>query len=355
MNSGSAMSNKVAVSAEAAAAGKSTNGKKEKLDYYFDSYSHYGIHEEMIKDTIRTNTYRNAIVRNPHLFKGKTVLDIGCGTGILCLFAASAGAKKVIGIECAHIADQAKIIVKDNGFEEVIDIVKGKVEEVELSVEKVDIIISEWMGYFLLYESMLDTVLFARDKWLKPEGIMMPDRGVMFVAGLEDEQYKQQKVHFWDNVYNYNMSCVKQQVIDEPLVDVVNAAKVCTSCAAVLDINLYKVKKEDLDFYSKVELLVKRNDTCQALVSWFEVEFSKCHRPTGFSTGPHYQGTHWKQTVFYLPKDLMVTKDTKIQVAMSVERNYLENRRQLNISLDVNYPSAKIDENRQQKHSYVMR
>lgn len=48
----------------------------------------------------------------------------------------------------------------------VITLIKGKVEEVELPVDKVDIIISEWMGYFLLYESMLDTVLYARDKWL---------------------------------------------------------------------------------------------------------------------------------------------------------------------------------------------
>jgi protein arginine N-methyltransferase 1 len=87
---------------------------QQKLDYYFESYSHYGIHEEMIKDSIRTGTYKSAILDNPSLFKGKVVLDIGCGTGILCLFAASAGARKVIGIECAHIADKAKIIVKQN-------------------------------------------------------------------------------------------------------------------------------------------------------------------------------------------------------------------------------------------------
>lgn len=51
----------------------------------------------------------------------------------------------------------------------VITLVKGKIEEIELPVDKVDIIISEWMGYCLLYESMLDTVLFARDKWLVSE------------------------------------------------------------------------------------------------------------------------------------------------------------------------------------------
>merc|ERR1719150_1804748 len=121
------------------------DGKEEKLDYYFDSYSHYGIHEEMLKDTVRTQGYRNAILQNRQLFKDKVILDIGCGTGILCLFAAEAGAKKVYGIECAHIADAAVQIVKDNGYEKTIEIIRGKVEEVELPVEKVDVIISEWM------------------------------------------------------------------------------------------------------------------------------------------------------------------------------------------------------------------
>jgi protein arginine N-methyltransferase 1 len=51
-----------------------------------------------------------------------------------------------------------------------VTIIKAKVEEAVLPVDKVDIIISEWMGYFLIYESMLDTVLYARDKWLKPDG-----------------------------------------------------------------------------------------------------------------------------------------------------------------------------------------
>ena len=97
--------------------------------------------------------------------------------------------------------------------------IQGKVEEIELPVEKVDVIISEWMGYLLLYESMLDTVFYARDKWLSKEGQLFPDRCAMFVASIEDEEYKDEKVHFWDNVYNVNMSCIKQWVMREPLVD----------------------------------------------------------------------------------------------------------------------------------------
>jgi hypothetical protein len=71
---------------------------KTSKDYYFDSYSHFGIHEEMLKDEVRTRGYMRAIVQNKHLFQGKVVLDVGCGTGILCMFAAKAGAKAVYGV-----------------------------------------------------------------------------------------------------------------------------------------------------------------------------------------------------------------------------------------------------------------
>ncbi len=69
-------------------------------------------------------------------------------------------------VENAEIAFFAKEIIKNNGLSDKITVLKGKMEEIVLPVEKVDIIISEWMGYFLLYESMLDSVLWARDKYL---------------------------------------------------------------------------------------------------------------------------------------------------------------------------------------------
>ena len=103
-------------------------------------------------------------------------MDIGAGTGILSMFAARAGAKHVYAIEFAEIALFATEIIKKNGLEDRITVIKGKMEEIELPVPQVDIIISEWMGYFLLYESMLDSVLWARDKYLVKGGKMLPDR-----------------------------------------------------------------------------------------------------------------------------------------------------------------------------------
>jgi type I protein arginine methyltransferase len=84
----------------------------------------------------------------------QVVLDVGCGTGILSMFCARAGAACVIGIECSAIAVQAKQIVAANGLSDVVHIVQAKCEDVVAlpeGIEKVDIIVSEWMGYFLLY------------------------------------------------------------------------------------------------------------------------------------------------------------------------------------------------------------
>jgi len=65
----------------------------------------------MLKDEVRTLTYRDSMYHNRHLFKNKVVLDVGCGTGILCMFAAKAGARKVIGVgvDCVVVSDSKSL------------------------------------------------------------------------------------------------------------------------------------------------------------------------------------------------------------------------------------------------------
>lgn len=74
----------------------------------------------MLQDTVRTDAYRDFIYDNKHLFAGKVVLDVGCGTGILSLFCAKAGAAKVIAVDNSSIIDKAREIVFENGLSETI-------------------------------------------------------------------------------------------------------------------------------------------------------------------------------------------------------------------------------------------
>ncbi|KAH0473381.1 MAG: hypothetical protein KVP17_005015 [Porospora cf. gigantea B] len=321
-------------------------------DYYFNSYSHFGIHEEMLKDSVRTGAYRKAILDNSHLFKDKVVLDVGAGTGILSMFAAKAGAKKVIALECSEISELAERIIKDNGLSDKIVVVKGKAEEVDLSEiarelgetgEFVDIIVSEWMGYFLLYESMLDTVIFCRDKWLRQGGLLFPDRATLHVAAIEDGEYKREKLEFWDDVYGFDYGCMKRCVVEEPLVDTVEKTAMSTDSCCVLDIDLNTVTTDQLEFTSAFQIRAQRNDFVHALVVWFDCCFSACHRPLVFTTSPYGQYTHWKQSVLYLNNSLKIKAGESIAGVMCVRKND-RNPRDLDIKLHYDFKGEIMDD-----------
>ena len=184
------------------------------------------------------------------------MLDIGAGTGILSMFAAKNGAKHVYAVENAEIAYFAKEIVKRNNLESKVTVIKGKMEEIELPVEKVDIIISEWMGYFLLYEGMLDSILWARDKYLNKNGKMLPDTASVYLAAIEDQDYKSRKLSFWNSVYGFDMTVFKNVVVKEPLVDIVDSQAVCSKSFKILELDLLTVKKEELDFSNEYRLKI---------------------------------------------------------------------------------------------------
>ncbi|KAK0618089.1 S-adenosyl-L-methionine-dependent methyltransferase [Bombardia bombarda] len=275
----------------------------------------------------------NAIVQNKHLFKDKVVLDVGCGTAILSMFAVKAGAKHVIGVDMSTIILKAREIVKVNGMEDKITLIQGKMEEIELPFPKVDIIISEWMGYFLLYESMLDTVLYARDKYLVKDGLIFPDKATIFVAGIEDGDYKDEKIGFWDNVYGFNYSPLKETALSEPLVDTVEIKAVVTDPTSVLTLDLHTCTTADLAFSCPFDLTVRRDDFIHALVAWFDIDFTACHKPVRFSTGPHTKYTHWKQTVFYLKDVLTVQQGENVECSLHNRPNE-KNKRDLDIKIE---------------------
>lgn len=323
-------------------------------DYYFDSYAHFGIHEEMLKDEVRTMTYRNSMYHNSHLFKNKVVMDIGCGTGILCMFAAKAGARKVIGVECSSIIEHAERIVKANGFADVITLVKGKVEEIELpdGIQKVDIIISEWMGYCLFYESMLKTVLFARDKWLVEGGHMFPDKASLHILAIEDRDYKEDKVNWWANVYGFDMSCIRDIALTEPLVDVVDTKSIVSNTSLIKEIDILTMKEEDLSFSAPFHLQIKRNDYVHAFVTYFNIEFSACHKKIAFSTAPDCPYTHWKQTIFYFKDYLTVKRGEEIFGVFTCTPNG-RNTRDLDFEIEYDF-NGELGSSKN-KHKYRMR
>jgi len=322
-------------------------------DYYFDSYAHFGIHEEMIKDSVRTNAYRDSILNNKHLFEDKIVLDVGCGTGILSMFAAQAGAKHVYGVDCSGIIHSAKQIVKDNKLDGKVTLIHGKVEDLELPVDKVDVIISEWMGYALFYESMLDTVLVARDRWLAPGGIVMPDKACLWMAGAADPHFKADKIDFWGDVYGFDMSCIKKTVRVEPLVESIRPEILCTKPFVLKNVNIATCTKADLSFECPYRLQATRNDYLTSFVLYFDVGFTKCEPPIWMTTGPRAQYTHWRQTVFHMHEELVVSAKEVVSGKVSCRPNE-KNHRDLDFRISFSH-KGKVNGNKSGAHDFKMR
>ncbi|KAF2706301.1 histone-arginine methyltransferase CARM1 [Pleomassaria siparia CBS 279.74] len=298
---------------------------------YFESYKGAGIHREMIEDRVRTEGYRDFIEKNVDLFKGKTVLDVGCGTGILSLFCARAGAKKVFAVDNSDIAVRAKEIVKKNGYDDRVEVIQGKIEDFHtqrlIGTGKVDIIISEWMGYGLLFEGMLDSVLVARDLYLKRDGLMVPSHCTLRVAPVSDSEWisEQTGEKFWNDVYGFDFSPMLGGGLlgdkDIGVYDVPSKA-ICGSASTFYTIDIANVTLKELDFTAPFSTtLEKEIESLDAFAIWFDTFFmppgSKQDLEAGdvlnwgkngeqgwaFSTGPVGTPTHWHQAVLQLKKE----------------------------------------------------
>ena len=234
----------------------------------------------------------------------------------------------------SSVARHAAEVVRKNGYKEQISIVRGKVEDIELEVEKVDIIVSEWMGYCLLYESMLPSVLFARDKWLTKDGLLLPSSCSLYVAGMTDLAWHNQKFGFWDNVEGFNMQAMKALAITEPSVDWVNPGSMLTEPYLLKNFNLHSCTKDDLAFNVPFSLKTTRGGNLTALVAFFDVEFEDCHKSTTLSTSPWAAQTHWKQTIFHLKIAARVAEGQLVGGSFGLSPNK-RNERDLDLTLEV--------------------
>ncbi|KAG4908754.1 hypothetical protein JHK87_054870 [Glycine soja] len=358
---------------------------------YFHSYAHLGIHQEMIKDRVRTDTYRDAIMQHQSFIAGKVVVDVGCGTGILSIFCAQAGAKRVYAIDASDIALQANEVVKANNLSDVVVVLHGRVEDVEIN-EEVDVIISEWMGYMLLYESMLGSVINARDRWLKPGGLILPSSSTLYMAPVTHTDRYSDSVDFWRNVYGIDsefstwtkrereypspdqydprgkvsamVSLAKQCAFEEPSVETITGENVLTWPHVVKYIDSYSVTIQELE---SVTAKFKFNSMMRAplhgFAFWFDVEFNghaipstNYHSTTSFvdnhqmngsqrkrrtnpnealvlSTAPEDPPTHWQQTLIYFYDPIELEQDQLIEGLVTLSQSK-ENARFMNIHLE---------------------
>ena len=170
-----------------------------------------------------------------------------------------------------------------------IQVVAGRIEEIELP-EKVDVIISEPMGYMLYNERMLESYIHAK-KFLKPNGKMYPTTGDLYVTPFTDESlYMEQvgKANFWyqQSFYGVDLSTLREAALDEyfkqPIVDNFDV-RICLAKPIKHSVNFLTAAEEDLyEMNIPLSFQMTTAAVIHGLAFWFDVSFDG----TRFSSHP---------------------------------------------------------------------
>ena len=301
---------------------------------YFDAYEDMDVHSLMLRDEPRNRAYREALRA---VVAGKTVLDAGAGTGLLSLLAAAAGARHVYAVEASSLAVTLPSVFAGNGFADRVTVLHDRLEDVELP-ERVDVIVSEWMGFHLLHESMLDSVLHARDRWLKPGGFMLPSHARVMAAPVNMDAWAADKFEFWEKVESFDMSAfvplVAQQALGQPEVMCITAEQVMAPPEVVATLDLHTATVGELsELGQRCRFRATRSGIVHGYALWFSCSF----QPTAvvLATGPSDPQTHWKQSVVLLPEMLLATAgETTLDCIITLSKD-ADSPRQCVIDLEV--------------------
>ena len=240
-------------------------------------YAELEVHRTMIRDRVRTEAFRRAIesVVRP----GDVVLDVGAGSGILSLFAARAGAACVYAVERTTVAAVAQGLAAANGVAEIVQVFHGDVMEIELP-GRVDVIVSEWLGGFGIDEGMLGPVIAARDRWLKPGGVMIP-RLVTAWTALVDDRYSGEMVQFLrDNPYGLKLDGLAEMTVNEIFYSgtfrhlAAGDRRSGPGRLWATDAELIPLEQAQAPHEAETLLPVREHGTANALALWFSAELA---------------------------------------------------------------------------------
>jgi protein arginine N-methyltransferase 1 len=265
------------------------------------------VHRGLLQDETRTNAFREAIrgVVTPE----SVVLDLGTGSGILALFAAEAGARRVFAIDATHSADLASFLTRHLGFGDRIQVFHDHSTKVELP-ERADILVTETLGAFALDEHILSSVIDARARLLKPDAIIIPRRVALYLVPVDDDSIYDARVKWWSGKpYGFDFSPLAVFASNTVFVGSVGSASFLAAPAMVIDTDLSTITGTDVE--GRVHFTAARSGTLFGFAGWFHATLAD-----GIELSNEMPGTNWEHVFLPLESPVGVVAGTPVDVAL---------------------------------------
>lgn len=308
----------------------------------YESMAIGGTQENMLRDAVRVSSYQRAIAGNPTDFRGKSVMDVGAGTGLLSFFAAQAGAAKVFSVEVSKMAQVEVAIAESNRFPDTnITILNRAVEEIGGEIgEKVDVLVSEPLGEFLLHERMVESYLHARDRFLRPGGMMFPNVGLLHIAPFSDatmharyrylrsgaEGLADPEGLLWRNSSFYGIDLTAAAAFvpsAEPRRQIVLDLTHPDGLLAEAFTRRFDLRTMSAESLQRIEIPfnfeVRADGLVHGVVGWFDALFIGSDATVMLSTAPWCPLTHWWQSHLLMKEPLAVQVGDHVKGKLTME------------------------------------
>ena len=287
-------------------------------------YNQLWIHRLMLSDLVRGEAFRKAIEHT--VTPDSIVLDMGAGSGILSFFAAAAGAKKVYAVERTNIVGLIQELAKSNNLENRIEIIQSDILQAQLP-EKVDVLVSEWLGPFGVDENLLYPLLVTRDRWLKEGGAMLPELVTAWMAPAYDPVLDSDMFFWLSRPYGFNYHAVAHHSANEirysqQHLTTENLLSVAQPMWRT-DLHTFKATDARQPFQCSLQFRAQREALMNCIVLWFDAEFPG---NTVLLCGPSAPRNHWGSTVCPLERVLQVNNSSQIRVDFTCEFDEIPGR-----------------------------
>jgi len=264
----------------------------------------------MVYDAVRNAAYAKAIAAA--VTPACTVLDLGAGLGMHGLLAAAAGAGKVFLLDSSAVVELGAEVAQCNGLGDRVKVIHKRIEDAEI-LEPVDIIISVFTGNFLLAEDLLPYLFSARERFLKPGGVMIPGSARMQAALVTAQEFHDQHVACWSQPnFGVDFAPLRRFAANTVYYRSAEAMAATLLCAAVQVHELDFATATTAACHGRVDMQVRQTGTCHGLLGWFDMHLAG----EWLSTGPAAEPMHWSLAFLPLDPPMLLHEGETVQLQL---------------------------------------
>lgn len=265
----------------------------------------------MVLDDVRNAAYGLAL--DEVIQPDSVVLDLGSGLGIHGLMAAAKGAKRVYLVDPSPVNAVAAKVAAANGYSGQVICIQHKIEQANLP-EKVDVIVSVFTGNFLLEEDLLPSLFFARDKYLKANGKLIPGAAEMRIAPVTAEHYFEKHIASWSQPsQTVDFSHIRKYAANSTFYDGQQNREVEFLAEPQTLASFDFATSKQAACSNEVSFSAVREGTCHGFLGWFRMKLGN----TWLSTSPLKPAMHWSQVFLPVDPPLMLQPGAQVKLKLA--------------------------------------